>query len=131
MTITDSISGQTGIGTGTYIGYGKFPTKITAQTDTSGFIVSAKLTNGAAAYHQNGVVRVFATSSNFSTTAALAPQQLRQQAVSFDVRPEPSSGLIAINKSELQVLTGGYIYFWLELPKVATSQTLDVSVIEI
>lgn len=130
MTTTDSIASQS-VGTSTNIGEGKFPQKITAQSTTSGFFVSLRLTNGAGSYPRPTNLRCWFTSSNFSITAAAAVLALRQQARYVDLRPSPDASGVMCAQSELEVLAGAYIYFWFDVPTLSVAATLDASCVEI
>lgn len=129
MTVTDSISGQS-IGTSTNVGERKFPQKVTKQSLTTAWTVSAKLTNGATGYAPSGIVRIWYASSNFNLTAAEAAAGLRPTRY-LDLRPSPHAAGIVADSGELITATGNYLFFWCDLPTVPTAQTLDVSCVEL
>jgi len=131
MTTTAAISSQS-IGTSTNVGEGKFGQKITAQATTSAFVVTPRVTNGAAGYDPANEIVVRYTSSSFSLTmsaatiAALAPT-----ARFVSVKPAREGGGVVIKDSSLEPITGGYIYLWCDIPTVAVAQTLDVNLVEV
>lgn len=130
MVTNNSISGQS-IGTSTNVGEGKFPQKITLNAATTAYVITPRLTNGAAAYDPAQVVRVWYTTSSFSLTAAQAVAQLDTTARYIDVRFKPLNGQVNIKDSTLENVTGGYLYLWCDVPNLATAATLDVNAVEL
>jgi hypothetical protein len=130
MTTTNSIASQS-IGTSTNVGAGKFPQKVTRQSTTTAILVNVRITNGAAGYAKTDEVRVWFTSSSFDITAALAVNQLRQNAFYVDVRPAQDAAGVSIKSSDIESIQGTYIYFWCDIPTVAVAQTLDVDLVEL
>lgn len=131
MTTTASISGQS-IGTGSNVGAKLFPQKVTVNVATTAFVISGRVTNGTGNYPQTLYVRIWFTSSSFSVTAAQAVDQLnRAPARYLDLPLKEAAGQVTIKDSMLEVLTGGYIYLWCEVPTMTTAATLDVNVVEL
>ncbi len=130
MIITAQIAGQT-VGTGSNKGTGLFPQKVTADAATAGFSIATEITNGVSSYNPNQSIRIWYTSSPFSYTAALAVTQLRQQAISMDIRPDTNTGAIQTKTTDLAVLLGTYIYFWYDIPLASVAQSLSADVVEI
>lgn len=129
MTTTVAINGQS-IGTSTNIGEDKFPQKVTAQTLSDRFFIEGKIVNGADAYDPSNRVVVWYASCSESVTAAASVDLLRNTARRLEVVPSRRSGVSRTKVSDCEPLSGGYIYLWTEVPKLATASTLTVSVIE-
>lgn len=106
-------------------------TQTAANTTTSAYILSVKLTLGASMYDPSQKLKVWYTSSpyNVSTTGNAAATQHQYTARWMDVQlGQRNPGDIIIMDSSLEVLTGGYIYIWIEAgsysPTVAVTITL-------
>lgn len=130
MTVTASISGQS-IGTSTNIGPDKFPQKVTCQSGTDRFFIEATVTNGAASYDPANAIVIFYSSYSQSATAnAALIDKLRKNARRLDVKPRRLAASVVVLASDLEPLSGPYIYLWCEIPTVSVAQTLDVNVVE-
>lgn len=130
MTVTAAISGQS-IGTSTNVGADKFPQKVTAQSITDRFFIEVTVLNGASRYDPANAITVFYTSYSQSITAdSTMMAKLRQLARRIDVKPRVDGSATQIKVSDLEPLSGPYIYLWCEIPTVTVAQTLTVNVIE-
>lgn len=130
MTVTAAINGQS-VGTSTNIGDDKFPQKVTCQSGTDRFFIEATLLNGAGGYDPAQALVVFYTSYSQSVTANAAMiALLRQMARRLDVKPRREAGATQIKVSDLEPLSGPYIYLWTQVPTVSVAQTLTVNVVE-
>lgn len=130
MVTNNSISGQS-IGTSTNIGEGLFPQKITLNAATTCFVITPRITNGAASYDPANEIIVRYSTSSFSITAAQAVSQLDCTSRYVPVKMKPNNGAVAIKDSSLEPVTGGYLYLWCEIPKLSVAATLDVNVVEL
>lgn len=108
-------------------------TKTTAQSSTTAYIISAQVTAGAGLPFPapRTPTRVYYTSSPFSYTAgAQAAARLSPTARYFDL-PIPAAGSEVLAKDgTLEVLTGQYIYMWIETEKFTNPITVAVSLQE-
>jgi hypothetical protein len=129
MTSTVSINGQS-IGTGSNKGEGLFPQKVTLATGTTAFVLNARITNGADNY-ANKSLRVMYTTSPYSITAAQAVAQLKRTARFLDVEFDPNGSGVVIKDSSFEPVTGAFLYFWCNIPILATAATLDVTATEL
>ena len=130
MTTTAAISGQS-IGTSTNVGTDKFPAKVTCQSGSDRFFIEAILTNGAGGYDKAQEVLVFYASHTVSATAdAAIVEKLRGCARQLAVKPREAGSAIQVKISDVEPLSGGYIYLWLEIPTVTVAQTITVNVVE-
>lgn len=130
MTTTTLINAQS-IGTGANIGNRLFGAKLTAQTTSTAFLLSARLTEGAGPT-EPAIVRVWYTSASFNISAANGPAQLNQTARYLDLNlSDPTGGQVIIRDGTLEPLTGQYIHVWVDAPRLGTAATLDVNVVEV
>lgn len=130
MTTTALISGQS-IGTGSNMGTGILPIKLTLQTTTTAFVICGRMTNGAAAYNQREELRIWYTTSSFSITAAQAILQLNKTARYVDLRKSSLNAGVVIQDSSLEPVTGASLYIWCDVPNSTVAQTLDVNAVEL
>jgi len=130
MTTTNAISGQS-IGTGSNVGEGKFPQKVTIAATTTAFVITPRVTNGAGEYIEASEVIIWYSGSSYSVTAAAAPELLRKTARFVSVKPSRNSSVAIAIDSSIEPVTGSYIYLWCSIPTVTVAQTLDVNVVEL
>jgi len=135
MTTTAVLSGQS-IGTSTNVGndltFAASTMKVTIQTTTTTFVVSAKLTNGAGSYNLGSRPVVWYASSPFSVVYTAAPALFRNGGARYlEMVPSTQSGLAVAKTSSLETVNGSYIYVWCDVPTVSVAQTLDISVVEL
>lgn len=109
-------------------------TKTSADSTTSAYVVSTKILCGAAVYDPGQRLKLYYTSSPYdiSTTANAAALQLKSTARTMDLQlGQQLPGDTIILDSTLEVLTGGYIYIWLDSPTVSPVYTVTITLIEL
>lgn len=116
------------IGTGTNAGEGLFPVKVTLQATTTAYVLSMRVTNGTDAYVTSDevIVRYSTTPFGASYTAAQAVPVLGQTHRFVYIKLQRTAGLAIIKDSSIEPVTGGTLFIWCDIPKVATAMTLDV-----
>lgn len=134
MTTTQVINTQS-IGTGANVSTGDSPlfvTKRTLATTTTAFSLTGILTNGASRYGTEQRTKISWTTSPVSLTAnAATAAQLKMTAKFFYLKQSPNSGDVRYTDSDLDTVTGPYLYLWAECPNHPVAQTLDVYVNEL
>jgi hypothetical protein len=130
MTTTSIISGQS-IGTGADIGEGLYPQKITIAATTTAFVITPRVTNGAAGYNPGNEITVWYSSSSYSVSAAQAVKLVRGTARTVSVKPSPLAAGDVLRDSTLEPVTGSYIYLWCDIPAASVAQSLSVNVVEL
>lgn len=130
MTTNSPISSQS-IGTGSNKGEGILPQKITLAGTTTAFVITGRVTNGAAAYDPANEVIIWYSTSSFSITAAAAAVQLRPTARYLSIKVSNLAAGVVIKDSSLEPVTGGYLYLWCDIPTFSVAATLDVNAVEL
>ena len=135
MTTTAVLASQS-LGTSTNVGgdltFATAGMKITRQTATTAFVVSAKLTNGAGAYSLSDRPVIRYASSPFSVTYTAAPAMFRNGGSRYlELVPAIGAGGIVSRSSEIETVNGDYIYLWVDSPTVSVAWTLALSVLEL
>lgn len=129
MIVTATVSDYAIGGTaGNYIN----PQKVTLNSATSAFSLSAKLVNGAGVpfNQQSGKLRVWYLTSAHSETAAAGAAAARESRY-LDIIPSPVAGGSVLVNSLIEAVRGGYLYFWFETPPFDPAATVSVSVVEL
>lgn len=109
-------------------------TQTTANAATSGYIYSIRLNAGAAMHDPSKRIRLFYTSSpyNISTTGNASQIALQETARWLEVQwGERNPGADIVFDSSLEILTGGYIYSWLQQPTFTSAVTYTLTLIEL
>lgn len=109
-------------------------TQTTANTSTSAYVVSVKLLLGASMYDPSQKLKVWYTSSpyNVSTTGNAAATQHQYTARWMDVQlGMRNPGDTIIMDSSLEVLTGTYIYIWIEAGTYSPVVTATITLTEL
>lgn len=129
MLVTATVASYSIGGTaGNYIN----PQKVTLNSATSAFSLSAKLVNGAGVpfNQQSGKLRVWYLTSAHSETAAVGAAAAREPRY-LDIVPSNNSGGTVLVNSLIEAVRGGYLYFWFETPLFSPTATISVSVVEL
>lgn len=108
------------------------PQKVTLNSATSAFSLSAKLVNGAGTYpnQQSGKLRVWYLTSAHSETAAVGAAAAREPRY-LDIIPSDKAGGTVLVNSLIEAVRGGYLYFWFETPLFSPAASVSVSVVEL
>lgn len=135
MTTTVILTGQS-IGTGSNAGadltFATAGMKVTKQAATTAFVISAVLTNGAAAYNLAARPVIRYASSPFSVVYTAAPALFRNGGSRYlELVPAIGAGGAVSRSSEIETVNGSYIYIWVDVPTVSVAQTLDLSIVEL
>ena len=132
--LTTAILSSQSIGTSTNIGneltFSTSTMKKTLESTTAAFVVSARLTNGAAGYNPSTRPVIHYATSPFDYAYTLAPAVFRNGARYLELVPSREGAAIVARASLPEIAAGTYIYFWVEVPAVSTAQTLDISLTE-
>lgn len=130
MTTTTVINAQS-IGTGSNVGVPVHASKLTCEALTTAYVINAQLTNGAARYSRSNEVRIWYASSPYNMTASQAADRCKQSARYLKIfgREDPSS--ITVQDTEVEVLSGQFLYIWLEVANQPAAQTISVIVTQL
>lgn len=135
MTTTVILNAQsigTGANAGSDLTFSTAGMKVTKQTATTAFSISARLTNGAGAYSLSNRPVIRYTSSPFSVAYTAAPKLFRNNGSRYlEMVPGCEGNLAVARTSEIETVNGDYIYIWVDCPTVAVAQTLDVTLFEL
>ena len=135
MTTTVILTSQS-IGTGSNVGeeltFATTGMKVTKQAATTAFVISAKLTNGAASYSLSTRPLIRYASSPFDLTYTAAPAIFRNGGSRYlEMVPAVGAGVIVSKSSEIETVCGNYIYIWCYIPTTSVAQLLDLSILEL
>lgn len=134
MTTTQILNAQS-VGTSTNKGsdltFATAGMKLTIQTGTSAYKIIARLTNGAASYDRANRPTIRYVSSPFSDTYTAAPSLYRQSARYLELIPADGASLPSTRATDVETVSGQYIYMWVDVPAVTVPQTLDLYVVEL
>lgn len=107
--------------------------KTTANASTSAYILSIKVTLGSGSYpNQKLQARYTSSPYDISTSANLAQLQLQGTARWHDMDISKwAAGETRIEDTTLEVITGGFIYVWLEGATYSPALTVTVTLVEL
>lgn len=135
MTTTAILSSQS-IGTGSNAGndltFSTAGMKLTLQAATTSYVISARLTNGASNYSLGTRPIIKYASSPFSFAYTAAPVTFYNGGSRYlELVPAIGANAIVSRSADIEVINGGYLYIWCDIPTVTVAQTLDISVLEL
>lgn len=134
MTVTQLLTAQS-IGTGSNKGsdltFSTAAMKLTIQSGTSAFKVIGRLTNGAASYDRANRPTIRYVASPISDVYSDAPPLYRESSRYLELIPAQGAGKISTRISDVETVSGSYIYFWMDVPTVSVAWTVDLYVTEI
>jgi len=110
---------------------GSNATKTTLQAASTVVGLNAQLTNGAGVMpNLSEPVKVYILVSSVSVTAAEAMAQGGHSAKCLEIRSDERPSGIRLETSELIPAVGGYVYTWVEEPKMPVAGTLTLNLVE-
>ena len=133
-TATVLINGQA-IGTSTNVGNNLFSiNQVTLQPTTTAFYLDAKIANGATAgaVDHNQKIVIHYSITNYTVTAAEAPNTLNHTSHSLSLRPRNGASAERIMQSDLEVAAGAQkISCWVDAPTFPVAGALTVTLVEL
>lgn len=115
---------------GTTAGQATNAAKIALDPNSTKYVLSAQLVNGARQGNNQKQVIIWHAASPFDITAASAPAQLAVQARRFYLVPDPTPGGTCITKSDVNIAEGAFVYLWLEEPRLEAAASLSAFLAE-
>jgi hypothetical protein len=105
--------------------------KTSANAGTKFFTVTAQITYGAGLYAPDQKIKFYYTSSPVDLTTTTGPISLRSGAPFITIsNAGRSPGDIVAVSSDFEVLSGAYIYTWLETPTFSPTVTVSMFLVE-
>jgi hypothetical protein len=105
--------------------------KTSANAGTKFFIITAQITYGAKLYEPESKIKFYYTSSPVDLTTTTGPISLRSgaQYITISNAGRAPGAVVAVN-SDFEVLSGQYIYTWLETPTLSPTVTISSFLVE-